>query len=355
MITIAHLSDPHVPSPLALAPRDLLNKRLFGYINWITRRRHVHRLAVLDLLAADLAAQRPGHIAITGDLANLSLPSEFPAVSRWLQQLGTPQTVSIVPGNHDAYVRLPGSLALWPEWRAYMSSDAVDGGPARVSGAPAAPATAVAGNGFPYLRRRSRLAIVGVSTAIPTAPGVSSGLVGAGQLQRLRTLLSDLRREPVFRLVLLHHPPLATTTARHKGLRDAAALRAVLAETGAELLLHGHDHRFRHRQIDGGDGPIPVIGVPSASALAKGGRPAACYHLYHITAAPGGWRIEVCSRRLDAALGRFNVSFHFNLHLRRALASWPGAAAVDLAAPDPGSVPAVHPRYGAELLPAGSL
>jgi 3',5'-cyclic AMP phosphodiesterase CpdA len=344
MITIAHLSDPHVPSPLALAPRDLWNKRLFGYINWIARRRHVHRQAVLDLLAADLAAQRPDHIAITGDLANLSLPSEFPAVTRWLQQLGTPQTVSIVPGNHDAYVRLPGPLALWPEWRAYMSSDAVGADSARVTGARAAPGTAAAGSGFPYLRRRGRLAIVGVSTAVPTAPGVSSGLVGAGQLQQLRTLLSDLRREPVFRLVLLHHPPLATTTARHKGLRDAAALRAVLAETGAELLLHGHDHRFRHRQIDGGDGPIPVIGVPSASALAKDGRPAACYHLYRITAAPDGWRIEVCSRGLDAARSRFNVSFHFNLRLQRRLES-----------PSGGSAPVAHARRGAELLPAGSL
>lgn len=333
MITVAHLSDPHVPSPLALAPRDLLNKRLFGYVNWIMRRRHVHRQAVLDLLVADLAQQRPDHIAVTGDLANLSLPSEFPAVGRWLQQLGSPHSVSIVPGNHDAYVRLPGALALWPEWRAYMSSDD-------------------AAAGFPYLRRRGALAIIGLSTAIPTAPGVSAGRVGAGQLRRLRSLLDDLRGEPLFRLVLLHHPPLATTTVRRKGLRDAAALRTVLAESGAEMVLHGHDHRFRNRQIDGADGLIPVIGVPSASAVAKDGRPAACYHLYRIAPAPDGWRVDVCSRRLDAAHGRFDGAFQFALRLPRPPALRPAARQPAHPA-DRGTAVAAAGQRGATVLAGG--
>jgi len=42
---------------------------------------------------------------VTGDLTNLALVSEFGAARERLKRLGDARDVSIVPGNHDAYVR----------------------------------------------------------------------------------------------------------------------------------------------------------------------------------------------------------------------------------------------------------
>src|SRR5579871_555033 len=86
--TLAHLSDPHLP-PLP-TPRlaELVGKRMLGYINWTRNRHRFHRRDVVDLLVSDLRAQTPDHIAITGDLVNLSLDAEFAAARVWLESIG---------------------------------------------------------------------------------------------------------------------------------------------------------------------------------------------------------------------------------------------------------------------------
>ena len=148
--TLAHLSDPH----LAPLPQphwsELLNKRVTGYFNWQRTRRFVHDASVLATIVADLKAHRPDHIAVTGDLANIALAQEFVRGREWLQGLGSPQQVSFVPGNHDAYVRAGMGYAI-RQWGDYMCGDhdAAD---------------------FPYLRRRGPLALIGLSSAVPTAP-----------------------------------------------------------------------------------------------------------------------------------------------------------------------------------------
>ncbi|MFX7212897.1 metallophosphoesterase, partial [Acinetobacter baumannii] len=76
-----------------------------GYLNWKRKRHMVHRREVLGELVADMHAQQPDHIAVTGDLVNIALPLEFAEARRWLESVGTPEDVSLVPGNHDAYVR----------------------------------------------------------------------------------------------------------------------------------------------------------------------------------------------------------------------------------------------------------
>src|SRR5437016_8646903 len=104
MFVLAHLSDPHLgplPTPRL---RDLAGKRAFGFINWHRNRRHRHLPYVLDILTRDLAAAAPDHIAVTGDLVNIALAAEFPPARQWLARLGTPEHVTLVPGNHDAYV-----------------------------------------------------------------------------------------------------------------------------------------------------------------------------------------------------------------------------------------------------------
>ncbi len=278
MFTLAHLSDPHL-APLP-APRlsELIGKRVTGYINWRRRRRFIHQRAVLDRLTADLKAQGADHIAVTGDIANIALEAEFPPGRLWLDSLGSAQNVSFVPGNHDAYVR--GALKqAEAQWGAYMRGD--DGG------------------AFPYLRKRGPLALVGLSSAVPTAPGLASGGLGGRQLGALSTLLGGLKGSGLFRVLLIHHPPVSQARW-HKRLIDAAALKRVIAAQGAELLLHGHDHLHMLNWLDGPDGTrVPAVGVPSASAAPGTAKNAAAYNLYAIDGAPGAWRCEMVSRGIS--------------------------------------------------------
>ncbi|MEP9352170.1 metallophosphoesterase [Xanthobacter sp. KR7-65] len=279
MYVIAHLSDPHLgPIPEARIS-ELLGKRFFGMMNWIGARRRNFGASTLTPLIADLLAQAPDHICVTGDLVNVSLPAEFDTGATFLASLGTPHKVSVVPGNHDAYVR--SALAYHLErWAPFLAGDDTH------------PNTPVDVDSFPYVRRRGQVAVVGVSTAIPTAVFLASGQVGRSQRNRLSDLLDRLKAEGLFRVVMIHHPPVGER-AFHRDLRDAAQVRAVLARAGVELVLHGHDHRSSLGQIPAADGPIPVVGVPSASAGPDDDRGAGGYCLYRISGEPGAWNCEM--------------------------------------------------------------
>jgi len=284
MFVLAHLSDPHlgpIPTPRA---RELANKRGLGFINWYRGRHAIHRPEVLALLERDIAERNADHIAVTGDLVNLALTAEFAAAHQWLARLGPPERVTVVPGNHDAYVRAAAAHPL-RYWGDYMRGDA--DGPLTAPGA---------ATHFPFVRRRGPLALVGLSTAVPTGPLMATGRLGADQLMRLADTLEALGREGVFRVVLIHHPPLSRPSQHLKRLIDAGALRRIIAQHGAELVLHGHAHLHLLAWLDGPNGRVPAVGVPSASAAEdRHGHPAA-YNLYTIERAGNGWRCEAVTR-----------------------------------------------------------
>src|SRR5260370_25330960 len=123
MFVLAHLSDPHLgPMPVPRL-RDLANKRALGLLNWWRKRGAVHRPEVLDALMRDLAAMPVDHIAVTGDLVNIALAAEFAQAHRWLARLGPPERVTVVPGNHDAYLR-EAMAHRFRHWGDYMRCDA---------------------------------------------------------------------------------------------------------------------------------------------------------------------------------------------------------------------------------------
>ncbi|WP_119168684.1 metallophosphoesterase family protein [Algihabitans albus] len=287
MFRLAHLSDPHIAPLPPVRWRQLANKRLLGYLSWRRRRQHIHRREVLDALTRDLRAAAPDHTVVTGDLTNIALPAEFEQAATWLRALGPPDSVSVVPGNHDASVAVPWADSLG-HIAAYMTShDGAD---------MAADETAEQATGFPFLRRIGEVALIGLSTALPTPPAFATGKLGTRQIEALEDSLIQLGREGLFRCVLLHHPPIAGAVKSRKRLIDAAAFRQAIARTGAELVLHGHDHRHSRGRIPGPAGPVPVCGVPSASALASHGRPAALYQLYAIGREGNAWRVDVSAR-----------------------------------------------------------
>lgn len=285
--TLAHLSDVHLGPLPPFALRHWNAKRVLGYLNWQRGRRHVHTLDAIDRITSDLAAHAPDHIAVTGDLVNIALPGEYEAARAWLERLGPPDKVSVVPGNHDIYTRLnrdPGC----GRWADYMQSD-----PDRAS------SWTVQGALFPYVRRRGSLAIIGVNSAVPTPPFVAAGMVGTAQLSRLRRLLDRLAAEGAFRVVLIHHPPLAGQAPPLRALRDADVLERVLTDHGAELVLHGHNHRDMLAWRQWKAGRFPVVGIATGSAARPHrDEPMARYNLIEVAEDDAGFVVRARTRGL---------------------------------------------------------
>jgi 3',5'-cyclic AMP phosphodiesterase CpdA len=135
---------------------------------------------------------------------------------------------------------------------------------------------------------------------VPTAPFMATGTLGQAQIEALERVLVSLSTEQVFRVLLVHHP--LRSDSRPKRLTDSTRLVALLRKHGVELILHGHDHIHSTMWFDGPDGKIPSIGVPAASALARGRHPAAAYNLYAIERDGNAWTCEQISRGIDANL-----------------------------------------------------
>ena len=284
--TIAHITDPHLsPAPMP-GFADLRLKRVMGFINWKRGRQRLNDMALLKRLVEDLRAQRPDHVAVTGDLVNIGMAAEFQRAALWMETLGEASDVSFVPGNHDAYVRasMPLLESTFAPWA--TGDDAQENKAA-----------------YPYLRVRGEIAIIGLSSAVPTGPLMATGRLGKKQVEAFAELLRQTGDKGLARVVLIHHPPLAGATPPLRGLLDAPAFQRVVRDFGAEAILHGHTHRQAVRSLPSRaartvGGAVPVLGAPSAAAAARDPRYRAAYHLVRLDREGERWRVGARARGL---------------------------------------------------------
>lgn len=271
MLTLAHISDVHLAPLPRVSPKDLMSKRITGWLNWRLKRRGQMRNASLAALLAHMQAQAPDVTAITGDLVNLALDSEIVRAGQWLETLGPAETVCAVPGNHDAYVR--GALSRGLEvYGDYMSGETLDDQP------------------FPYVRRFGDVALIGCSSAVATPMFVAAGQFSRSQADRLGRMLAWLGEAGYFRVVMIHHPPDAEhAESRRLGLWKAERFRRAIATHGAELVLHGHTHTSSITAIPGVTGEVPVVGVAAASAAPGGHDDPGRYNLFRIERVGTQW------------------------------------------------------------------
>jgi 3',5'-cyclic AMP phosphodiesterase CpdA len=290
-LRFAHVSDLHLPFDPQLSFRQRFSKRQLSVWSW-RRRRAVQRPEILQALRAELVAARPDQLLVTGDITNFALPGEFAQAGQWLTELAREMTVNVVPGNHDALrlVAHEQGLGLWSRF--------TEGGAQ-----------------WPWIARRGAVSFIGLCSAVPTAPLLASGRLGAAQLARLQAGLEEEGRAGQLRVVLLHHPLVDGAVRARKALSDRRALRGVLARAGAELVLHGHARFARLEAVPGPRGPIPVLCVPSSSALPNRHDEAARWHLVTLPA-PGAarWaRVEV--RQWSLARSGFVIAASYDLRL----------------------------------------
>lgn len=291
-VKFGHLTDIHLPIPERVAFRTLLNKRALGYLSWRRRRSARHKIWAADALAADLVGADCVAALISGDLVNIALAAEFQHAFTWLDEKLGRVPVVFTPGNHDTYVKTD-----WSETLGLLSPHMVG---RRENDGPDRPPRDF--NDFPFVRPLPGLedvAIIAANSAPSTAPGLASGALGSAQIERLRIMLTNA--SGAFRILMLHHPVNTNVVSRRKALDDANALRAMLADTGVELVLHGHAHVQHIGAVTTPDGEAPVIGGGSASHPKSHGRfRPARYNLFTLTRNHAGeWALEMKVRELS--------------------------------------------------------
>ena len=277
---LAHCSDLHLLSHDGARWLDLANKRWIGAMNLLSNRsRHYHVEAFEDMVG-DLNALGIEHVLCTGDVTNLALRQEFAFARGKFDQLALgPAGVTVIPGNHDAYVA--EGVSLFAEMFAAFAT--CDPGWEWTAADAASDADAPDDLRWPIVRIRGALALIGTSTSRATPWFTAYGRLGSGQLARLRKTLQDPRLAGKVRVVAIHHPPAGRRAEnRIRGLRDHAALAAVIAETGADLIVHGHEHRDMTEALAGPVGPVPVRGVASGTYLHNKPERTARYRIYEI-------------------------------------------------------------------------
>ena len=150
-----------------------------------------------------------------------------------------PDRVTVIPGNHDAYVRATqhrfaeawGKLSRRRR-RARRRSHVSVAAPARPAGADQR--------------------VVGGADAAADGDGMAR--THPARRARARCWRGFPPSE-AFRVLLIHHP--LRSNSRVKRLTDSAELLALLKRHGVELVLHGHDHVHSTIWVEGPNGTHP--------------------------------------------------------------------------------------------------
>lgn len=246
---LIHLTDPHLSDLGGVKFTELRGKRWSGYLSWYKNRRKKYLPAVLEKLTAAVKAENADQIMLTGDLVHIGLETEIVQAAQWLRELGPPERVMLVPGNHDIYAKSSAGQVN-EYWSEYLFKGNADGE-----------------RDFPVARKLDGLSLVGASTAVTTPVFMASGKLGNEQVDKLATLLEQAKSEQCLVCLLIHHPPLPGMTSRRKRLVDAGALQKVLERFPPMLIFHGHLHHNREQQW--GDSHIYCTSAASSAGDAS--------------------------------------------------------------------------------------
>lgn len=231
MQRIAHLSDVHI-----LDARTGTRRARYRFatkflslgrpIDPLARSR---RLARALMLAKSAGAE---HFVISGDLTEVGEDAEFEHFAETLHDAKLPEdSVTLVPGNHDAYTHENA-------WR-----KAMDGPLARFASASAAAAGKVV--------ERGPVAFLPIDTSCFQTITWSGGIFTRAMAAAVERRLTDpaLRQKAI--VLVAHHPPFhphALPLVRWiDGLRGCAEVLDLLARHPRLQLLHGHFHRVIDR------------------------------------------------------------------------------------------------------------
>lgn len=215
-----------------------------------------HDEALAGTLAADLEAQNPDLVVVSGDFTQVGSSEEFQRARQFLDSLSKP--VFAVPGNHDvpAIDIVRRLVDPYGRYKRYIAKDLE-------------PFVEIDGVAIAGLRtsRRARFEL-----------NWSNGSINKWQLDRLARTFEKASASAT-RVVVAHHPLLEPETARMKSQqvvrRSNLALKA-FGEMGVRLVLSGHFHLSYVRRYEPGQtregippGPREAVVAPILVAQAS--------------------------------------------------------------------------------------
>lgn len=274
---LGHISDLHILQLDEPRPWEFLNKRLVGGANLLFNRSKSHSSTVVEAALHHLDADCDvDHIAITGDLSNLALASEFSAAADILSGISdADKRVSVIPGNHDYYTyETARSRRFERFFEPYMRTD-LEG--------------YQTDSGYPYCHLRGDdVAIIGMNSAIPTPWFFATGEVDRAQLEAAAALLDDPKVRDRFKVVMIHHHLLPFEHSRveySRRLKNADQVLDMMRWHDVDLAIHGHNHHFATLEVPHlrGKGTLRICEAGSTSVGSYedpyfGGK----FNVYHI-------------------------------------------------------------------------
>eukprot|EP00762_Andalucia_godoyi_P004719 ANDGO_03594.mRNA.1 hypothetical protein H696_02998 len=276
-IRIAHLSDVHVLDLTGTTLSSLMNKRITGLANIFLRRGPGRYPQSRFIRALDIClAEKVDHVLLSGDVSNLALASEFSRVHQILEEQfesNLPDAIpswtklSIVPGNHDAYI--PEAKALLG-FKSSLSRFIVPVDHIHAAESNSRPQFhSVEDNAtgarvcffsdadghflFPVVKeiRDRNLMIVCFNTAVPRPPFSATGRISTGQRARLEYIMNNTnwQNSGLFKVCMLHHPAVDRYQDKPDKRRSQALeedslewIQSRCEKYQIQLALHGHTH-----------------------------------------------------------------------------------------------------------------
>jgi 3',5'-cyclic AMP phosphodiesterase CpdA len=257
MTQIAHISDLHLLEPGHAGRRGVERRRLayltVGRPNDAARRR---RRAARALEAA--RASLCDHVLITGDLTEDGLDEQFEILAELLAESGLPpEGVTLLPGNHDVYA---DGAAFERALRGPLSAFARTSAP-----------------GVPLFFRDA--AILPLTTAFQQPYAWSEGSIVGHELEAAARIAEQSRLGGRALVLAMHHPPYRRFLPWHwiDGLREHAAVGAILEAHDHVHVVHGHTHTAADRAVRPGATPR----IFSTEAVVASAAPVRVYHARH--------------------------------------------------------------------------
>ena len=189
---------------------------------------------VVEGLLADLTADAPHLIIVSGDLTQTAKAGEFRAARAFLDRLPAPYLV--IPGNHDVppVNILERFVAPFARYRHYISTDMA---PRKIE---------------------DDMAIIGVNTArrFRWKWNWALGSISRAQIAMVRDFFAPLSSD-LFKIVVTHHPFLPPPDTPDEDLAaHAAEAIPVFEECGVDLILSGHLHKTYRGEVKGSERAI---------------------------------------------------------------------------------------------------
>jgi len=238
-------------------------------------------LKQIEALDGFLPTLNPTAVAISGDLTQRARHGEFQAAHLFIKRVRTVSAAIVVPGNHDiewwkSPLGLLGEEQKYAKYLRYFS----DLRPVlEVPGAVLAGALSSYGVAFGSLTLRLRDVAV-------------KGHLPRSETNRVKKIF-DALPPGVARVLVTHHNVLAGGISRRMGIARWRSAHRRLLETGADVILCGHDHQEAAGQIQGS---LAVSTAGTHSFRVRGGRPSVfnlvkidnqAVHIQHFRWVPG--------------------------------------------------------------------